>query len=371
MTHPELLARVAWNYLVEPGDRIAGLLVQELGAEQAMAKFLQNSLEPLLELGSGELASAFERWRPRLVTGRASELLRQASVRGIHPILPSDPQWPSGFADLGQHQPIMLWSIGSRTALSSLQNAISVVGSRTVTNYGNWATTEIVSELCALGVATISGGALGVDSVVHRSTLRFDGTTIAVMAGGLFNLYPSGNQELFEKIARTGLLISEMAPDARPTRWRFLQRNRLIAALGQAVLVTEAGYRSGSINTANHALDLARPVFALPGQVNSPNSAGCNRLILEGKAEIIADIADLPYQLGLREPTLNPQSSLGSLELRLFDVLTDRYQEESAIAALAGLNSSELRIAIGGLELLGLVKRAGTLLAKDRKIPQG
>ena len=226
-----------------------------------------------------------------------------------------------------------------------------------------------MTELCDLGSATVSGGALGVDSVVHRSTLLANGTTIAIMAGGLFNLYPAGNLELFDRIADSGLLLSEMSPDARPTRWRFLQRNRLIAALGQAVVVTEAGYRSGSINTVNHALELSRPVYALPGPVNSPNSAGCNRLILDGKASIIADISDLPIQLGLKEPRLDAQTSLGNLELRLFDVLTDRFQDETALAVLAGLTSSELRLAIGGLELLGLVKREGNMLAKLRKAP--
>lgn len=369
MSQSELLARVAWNYLVEPGDRIAGLLVQSLGAEEAMAKFLQNSHSPIPELDSEELAGAFERWRPRLVTGKARELLQQASVRGIYPILPNEPGWPQGLLELGNHQPIMLWGIGNRSALGNLNNAISIVGSRTVTNYGNWATTEIVSELCDLGSATVSGGALGVDSVVHRSTLRANGTTIAIMAGGLFNLYPAGNLELFDRIADSGLLLSEMSPDAKPTRWRFLQRNRLIAALGQAVVVTEAGYRSGSINTVNHALELSRPVYALPGPVNSPNSAGCNRLIQDGKADIIADISELSIQLGLKEPRLDALTSLGNLELRLFDVLTDRFQDETALAVLAGLASSELRLAIGGLELLGLAKREGNMLAKLRKEP--
>jgi DNA processing protein len=155
-----------------------------------------------------------------------------------------------------------------------------------------------------------------------------------------------------------------MAPDAKPTRWRFLQRNRLIAALGSVVIVTEAGYRSGSINTVNHALELDRSVFAVPGPVNSPNSAGCNRLIAEGKAQIITDIDDLEARLGLREEVHGNQVPLGQLELRLLDALTNRFQDESKLAALAGFSAGELRIAIGGLELLGLLKREGKMLAK-------
>lgn len=364
MTSSELLARVAWNYLVEPGDRVAGTLIGALGPESAMAKVLSDSTKPLEGVTGAELRDAFDRWQPRLVRGRASELLREAHRRGIFPITPADADWPEAFHELGDHRPLILWGRGERSALQALSKAVSIVGSRTVTAYGNWATTEIVSHLTEFGVVSVSGGALGVDAIVHRSSLRFGGITIGVLAGGLFNPYPAGNLELFDQIGQTGLLLSEMAPDAKPTRWRFLQRNRLIAALGSAVIVTEAGYRSGSINTVNHALELDRSVFAVPGPVNSPNSAGCNRLIAEGKAQIITDLDDLEARLGLREEVHGNQVPLGQLELRLLDALTNRFQDESKLAALAGFSAGELRIAIGGLELLGLLKREGKMLAK-------
>lgn len=364
MSGEELLARVAWNYLIEPGDRVAGLLISSMGPQSALAKVLNDSTEPIKDLGNSELRNAFDRWQPRLVPGRAGELLREAQKRGVFPITPTDADWPEAFSDLGDHGPIILWGRGERSTLNSLGKAVSIVGSRTVTAYGNWATTELVSHFTEYGVATVSGGALGVDAVVHRSTLRFGGTTIGVMAGGLFNQYPAANLELFDQIGQSGLLLSEMVPDAKPTRWRFLQRNRLIAALGKAVIVTEAGYRSGSINTVNHALELDRPVFALPGPVNSPNSAGCNHLIAEGKAQIITDFDDLEVQLGLRADGAGEPEPLGQLELRLLDALTNRYQDEGKLAALAGLSSGELRLANGGLELLGLLKREGKMLAK-------
>ena len=364
MTSSELLARVAWNYLIEPGDRVAGTLIGALGPEAAMTKVLSDSTVPLAGLTCADLRSAFDRWQPRLVRGRASELLREAHRRAIFPITPADADWPKALHELGDHRPLILWGRGERSALQALSMALSIVGYRTVTAYGNWATTEIVSHLTEFGVVTVSGGALGVDAIVHRSSLRFGGITIGVLAGGLFNPYPAGNLELFDQIGQRGLLLSEMAPDAKPTRWRFLQRNRLIAALGGAVIVTEAGYRSGSINTVNHALELDRPVFAVPGPVNSPNSAGCNRLISEGKAQIITDLDDLEVQLGLRKEPHGNQVPLGQLELRLLDALTNRFQDESKVGALAGFSSGELRLAIGGLELLGLLKREGNMLAK-------
>ena len=365
MNSKELLARVAWNYLVEPGDRVAGTLIEALGPEAAMARLLEKVTSPVGELSREEIQNAFERWTPRLVSGKASELLVESSRRGVLPITPEDTLWPKSLQDLGNHQPILLWAMGNPENLMKLDCALSLVGSRTLTPYGNWATTEIVAGLTDLGIATVSGGALGVDSVVHRSTLRFAGTTISVMAGGLFNLYPAGNHALFEQIIQKGLLLSEMTPAARPTRWRFLQRNRLIAALGESVIVTEAGYRSGSINTVNHALELGRPVFALPGPVNSPNSAGCNRLIAEGKAEIVADIENLPALLGLKLTPNQTVPVLGQLELRLLDALSSRFQDEGDLAALAGFNQAEMRLAVGGLELLGLVKRNGHSLSKN------
>jgi DNA processing protein len=177
------------------------------------------------------------------------------------------------------------------------------------------------------------------------------------MAGSLDNLYPSGNWQLFDEISHTGLLLSEMAPGSKPTRWRFLQRNRLIAALSEAVVVTEAGWRSGSINTASHANALNRRVFAVPGPINSPSSAGCNRLIRDQLAELLLDAADLPLELGWREPSIPDQSSLGSLELRALDALTTREQPFETIAIASGLSRAELTLALGGLQIAQLALR--------------
>jgi DNA processing protein len=205
----------------------------------------------------------------------------------------------------------------------------------------------------------VSGGALGVDAVAHRTSLSQSGHTVAIMAGSLDNLYPAGNWQLFDEIGSRGLLLSEMVPGSKPTRWRFLQRNRLIAALSEAVVVTEAGWRSGSMNTVNHANELGRRVFAVPGPITSPTSAGCNRIIRDHSAEILVEVDDLPVEIGWRRSTPEDLEILGSFEKRLLDFLGKRGLDLYTLAKHSGLSITEAQIALGGLQLAGLVEQQG------------
>ncbi len=352
-----LIATLVWNALVEPGDRISGILRAELGIVGSLEKVLTKNLKAEAGLTSAELAAAYERWLPRYSPALPADLRRTALRSDAQLLLPTDNLWPKSLTALGDHAPIALWFRGNPKNFASFNRAVAIVGSRTCTSYGQRVTADTVTGLVKEGGATISGGALGVDAVAHRVTLSQEAVTIAVMAGSLDNLYPSGNWQLFDEISHTGLLLSEMAPGSKPTRWRFLQRNRLIAALSEAVVVTEAGWRSGSINTASHANVLNRRVFAVPGPINSPSSAGCNRLIRDQLAELLLDAADLPLELGWREPSIPDQSSLGSLELRAFDALTTREQSFETIAIVSGLSRAELTLALGGLQIAQLALR--------------
>ena len=346
----EAKALVIWNALVEPGDRIAGELIGTLGANAALEAFLSK-----LDLGD-EIQKAFERWAPRYREGIFEEKLHIAQKHDLKLLLPSDPQWPSEFKDLGSHSPLLIWYRGNLEHFNYLDRKVGVVGSRNASHYGQRVTTDVASMLVEENAAIISGGALGIDAVAHRTALKLKGLTIAFMAGSLDCLYPSANYELFDEIGHRGLLLSELAPGSRPTRWRFLQRNRLIAALSDATVVTEAGWRSGSINTVNHACELSRPVFAVPGPITSPASAGCNRLIRDGQANLLLDVSDLPSELGWRSSSLNESGSLGSLEVRALDALTSKFQTTDKILVESGLSIEELRIALGSLKLIGLAE---------------
>lgn len=346
----EAKARIIWNALVEPGDRIAGELINNLGAVEALAAFINKQ-----DLGP-DVHHAYERWSPRLHEKLFDEKLQVAKKNDLKLLLPSDNEWPVEFQDLGVHAPLLIWYRGRRESFQGLERKVGVIGSRNATSYGQRVTADAVSALVEENSAIISGGALGIDSVAHRSTLQSQGLTLAFMAGSLDCLYPAANFGLFESIAQRGILLSEMTPGSRPTRWRFLQRNRLIACLSDAVLVTEAGWRSGSINTVNHACELERPVFAVPGAITNPASAGCNRLIRDGQASLLLDVQDLPAELGWRSAKLFESSSLGALEIRTLDVLTNKFQTTDSVLSESGLSSNELRIALGSLKLLGMAE---------------
>lgn len=347
-------ALITWNALVEPGDRVAGQLIRNLGPVGALKAFISKAA------ADQETKDAFDRWEPRYSKSLADEKIAEARRFDLKLLLPSDSRWPSALNDLGNHAPLLLWYRGNAEHLDDLQRSIGIVGSRNATHYGQRVTSDLAAVLVREQVVIISGGALGIDSIAHRTAINLKGLTFAFMAGALNCLYPSGNLELFDQISHSGLLLSEMSPGAKPTRWRFLQRNRLIAALASATVVTEAGWRSGSINTVNHAIELGRPVFAVPGPVTSPASAGCNRLIRDSQASLLLELADLPVELGWHGDTPLELEGLGVFELRALDAMTSKYQSIDQLLVASGLALSELRVALGELRLAGKIESDGT-----------
>ena len=167
--------------------------------------------------------------------------------------------------DLEAHAPFALWVRGDPRRLAALDRSIALVGARAATGYGEHVTIEAASGLVDRGFAIVSGAAYGIDGAAHRAALASQGTTVAVLAGGLDRFYPSGHEQLLGRIADRGVVVAEVPPAPTPTKWRFLLRNRLIAALSGATVVVEAGWRSGSLNTAGHAATLGRPLGAVPG----------------------------------------------------------------------------------------------------------
>ena len=167
-----------------------------------------------------------------------------------------------------------------------------------VTNYGEHVTIELVGGLVDRGFAIAAGGAYGIEGTAHRAALANGGKTIAVLAGGVDRFYPSGHETLLTRVVERGAVVSEVAPGTAPTKWRFLQRNRILAALGRTTVVVEAGWRSGSLNTAGHAAALGRPVGAFPGSVTSSASAGAHRLIRESGATLVTDAGDVAALVG-------------------------------------------------------------------------
>ncbi|HET7673357.1 MAG TPA: DNA-processing protein DprA [Candidatus Saccharimonadales bacterium] len=167
---------------------------------------------------------------------------------------------------------------------------LGIVGSRKVTSYGRAVTEELAESAVRAGICIVSGLALGVDSIAHMSALRLKGRTIAVLPSGLKSIYPASHRKLAKEIAvKGGTLVSEYDDDFKPRRESFIQRNRIIAGLSDALLVTEAAERSGSLYTANFALEAGRTVLAVPGSMNSPNSKGTNNLIKQGAIMVTSE----------------------------------------------------------------------------------
>lgn len=376
-----LLARVVWSRLAEPGDAVAGEVIASLGALPALdllaagkgARAFDQALRAAgiapSELTTKQLGVAIKRWLPRLDRAATLQDLKVASDTGMTALTPSSQHWPAGLGGLGTHAPHMLWVRGAPQALTSA--SLAVVGARACTGYGSHVTSELTSEACSAGFTIISGAAYGVDAVAHRTALAVGSPTIAVLAGGSDRPYPASHDQLIERITTQGAVCSELVPGSAPTRWRFLQRNRLIAALSQAVLVTEAGVRSGTLNTAAHGSELGRPLGAVPGPITSAASAGCHRLIREYGASLITNGADLLELLGVSEEQALFDMPHGdgtdtparppSMHLRLLDALPLRGGRSLTEAAgLAGVSPQEASGALAELELLGYVAKGDT-----------
>jgi DNA processing protein len=363
-----LKAAATWSLLCEPGDQMAGMLRRNLGTEESL--FEIRRAKSALEIATllpedpfrapnfiSTLEDSLECWTRRLNIVNVDKSLEVIQTLGGSVITADSKHWPKGLLDLGDAAPAVLWFVGKRNVLDN-SKTISVVGSRIASSYGLEITQDIVHSAVSKGCVVVSGGALGIDAKAHSSALETNGQTIAVMAGGLDRLYPPRNLDLFDQIKHSGLLISEMPPGTAPARWRFLQRNRLIAAMGKATVVIEAGFRSGSINTAGHANELDRPVGAIPGPINSTRSAGCHRLIRERRAELISTPADLFELLNFRNGEQETLSfELPANQIRALDGLGFFEQPTELVARISGMTLNEAGFALESLAKLGLVLR--------------
>ena len=230
--------------------------------------------------------------RKRLELKSAAQLQEEIVQAGGFFLTPADHDWPAQLNDLVA-PPLALVGKGERTCLSVAGKSLAIVGTRNPTDYGKRIAGDFALAAVERDWCIVSGGAYGIDAVAHQGALTGSGVTMAILAGGLDFNYPAGNQRLFEEIALRGLLLSEVMPSVRAEPFRFLTRNRLIAALSQGTIVVEAAYRSGSLRTAREAADLMRLVMAVPGAITSPASEGCHRLIAERSAELVTSIAEV------------------------------------------------------------------------------
>lgn len=281
---------------------VALSLVSQLGA-RSISRLLKTfgSAKSAFEAGEKDLAesglppkavAAMLREREKIDPDREWDKLSNANI-GVLAI--DDPLYPPLLKEIFD-PPAVLYYRGEPGVF--FKPCVAVVGSRSATEYGKSAAFKIAAELAAAGVTVVSGMARGIDTQAHLGALKANGSTVAVLGSGLDICYPPENIALREKIAKSGAVISEFPPGTGPKPYHFPMRNRIISGLSLATVVVEAREKSGALITADCALEQGRDVFAVPGSINSPYSAGCHNLIKEG-ALLAASAADILRELGL------------------------------------------------------------------------
>lgn len=255
--------------------------------------------------------------------------------------------------------PKKLYYIGSLP--ETRRPTVAIVGTRRPTVYGREVTMQLADELARKGVVIVSGLALGVDAIAHRAALDAGGTTIAVQANGLAKLRPHTNHQLGEAIIKNGgAIISEYEPDDPPFLWRFLERNRIVSGLSDAVLITEASARSGTLNTARYALEQGKEVFVVPGNITSPQSAGCNALLKQGAAPVTS-AEDILHVIAPDLVNSQTQLALGDnpLQTRILELLRDGVRDGEELHRMTGADASEFATELTMLELNGQIRALG------------
>ncbi|MFJ8472699.1 DNA-processing protein DprA [Kitasatospora sp. NPDC094011] len=362
---PERLARVLLTRLSEPGDAVVGRWLGQLPAVEVVRAIREGVVPDHPGLDAARLA-AYQARLPGL--DPADDLKRVRDVGGRF-IIPGDTEWPSQLDDLSDGRPIGLWTTGTGSLRLLALRSVAVVGSRACTAYGAHVAGELSAQLAERGWVVVSGAAYGIDAAAHRGALAVGGMTIAVLACGVDVAYPKGNAELIRRIGVQGLLVSELPPGEHPNRFRFVLRNRVIAALTRGTVVVEAALRSGALSTARRARELNRHTMGVAGPVTSELSAGVHALIRSGGATLVTEAAEITELVGAIGDDLAPQRTGPVLPRDLLEPAVARVLEAvpamadgapvERLARQSGLPPDEVLQRLYELVSLGFVERHG------------
>jgi DNA processing protein len=356
---PQRRARAALTRIAETCDEAVGRSVATVGALRTLERIRR----------AGDEETALARCRRRLPLLDVERLLERAAAVGARLVCPGDAEWPSSLEVLGVAQPYALWVRGEGDLVELCRRSVAVVGSRASTGYGDHVASSIAAEVTERGWTVVSGAAYGIDGAAHRGALAAGGPTAAVVANGVDVAYPRGHDTLIARVLDTGgVVVSELPPGTPPNRKRFLDRNRLIAALTCGTLVVEAALRSGARSTAKHAVDLGRPLGAVPGPVTSTMSAGCHEEMRVHAAALVTDAADLLELVapmgseltGPRRAQPLPLDLLDEAGRVVLDALPKRRRDDvDLLAVRSGLSPEAVRRALGVLLAYGLAEQEG------------
>lgn len=345
-------------------------LLDALSGEIEILRRERRYIRGVLALGDDDLRAAVGRRSQSSAPRSAQEIRRDAGVHGLQLLCRHDPEYPMRLRG-DRAAPAVLYAAGAgerrRQLLDPQTPAVAIVGARSASVDGLELTRRIARGLATAGVTVISGMALGIDGAAHDGALAGGARTVAILAGGAETAYPRRRHGTHAELVQRAAVLSETPPGGRTLAWRFLARNRIIAALGDVTIVVEAAGRSGSLVTAEFALDLGREVGAVPGSPLSPRSIGTNALLVDGAA-LIRDAEDVLELLATTcgRPTL--EIALGAarrhgepvgaeLAALLADIEAGIDQIDELAARHGGVAATQALAT--DLELRGLLRRTG------------
>ena len=285
----------------------------------------------------------------------------RAQAAGVQVLTWDDPAYPAALREIDGSPPV----IYIRGRLTSQDEwAVAIVGTRRASSYGREVTQVLATELARQGVTIVSGLALGIDTVAHRAAIDAGGRTLAVLGSGVDQLYPPQNRGLALAIAEQGALISDYALGARPEATNFPPRNRIISGLSRGVVIVEAGEQSGALITAQFAAEQGKDVFAVPGSILHPGSAGCNTLIQQGATPLLS-VDDVLEQLNLTRLSVQVDARQSvpadPQESSLLSILSTQPCHVDDLMRSAALSTAQIGSLLAIMELKGLVRQVGTM----------
>lgn len=287
------------------------------------------------------------------------EVWQSLQEQGIRVLIWDDPGYPKHLKEIDQPPPL-LYLRGDLELADEW--AVAIVGTRRVTHYGRQITAEVASTLARSGVTVVSGLARGVDAIAHQAALDAGGRSIAVLGSGVDRIYPPEHRRLADRLIERGALISDYAPGTPPEASNFPPRNRIISGLSLAVVVIEAGAKSGALITASFAADQGRDVFAVPGNINAPQSKGTNRLIQDGAQPLLSAesvLEALQLTMVAEHRAARVVLPADAVEAQLFAMLDQQPRHVDEIRAQANLPIEKVSATLALMELKGMVRQVG------------
>lgn len=338
---------------------IVGLTSAKINAIEQVCDIVDLLENPLkyaekLRIIIGE--SAYKRIKLPCEAKQINDIISLTKEKHCGFIIRGDAEYPEALEEIDV-PPAILYYKGDVGLLKT--NCLGVVGTREPSRYGRDYTEKFVEVLAKCSLTIVSGMARGVDSVAHRTALQNDGKTIAVLGCGIDIVYPANNVQLYDDIARDGLIISEYPIGTPSLAYNFPERNRIISGLSRGILITEAGLKSGSLITAEYAIKQNRELFVIPSALNSPRGQGSNLLLKTCQGAIVLSPDDIISALGIKNQPEKKASAmqLDFMEERLLNALQYSEMHFDDLVDLTGLGVSDLNALLVRMEVVGLIRK--------------